>query len=138
MTSPFSGMDIANTGLGFNKYWLDNVAHNLANANTLRAADEDPFRARVVIAEPIAEGHFAESGDGIRVQQVLEQEGEAALVYAPEHPLANEDGYLVRPVVDLAAQMTDMMIAQRAYQTNARSMQASKEAYEAALQIGQR
>ena len=138
MTSPFSGMDIANTGLGFNKYWLDNVAHNLANVNTLRPGDEDPFRARVVIAQPIDEGHFAESGDGVRVREVLEQEGEAALVYAPEHPLANADGYLVRPVVDLAGQMTDLMIAQRAYQTNARSMQASKEAYEAALQIGQR
>ena len=136
--STFSGMDIANTGLGFNKYWLDNVAHNVANINTLRPGDEDPFRARVVIAQPIAEGHFAESGDGVRVRQVLEQEGEAARVYAPGHPLADEEGYLVRPVVDLAAQMTDMLIAQRAYQTNARSMQASKEAYEAALQIGQR
>jgi flagellar basal-body rod protein FlgC len=134
--STFSGIDIANTGLGFNKYWLDTVAHNLANTNTLRPGDEDPFRARVVVAQPL-DGPFAD-GSGVAVRDVLEQEGDPAMVYAPQHPLADEDGYLVRPVVDLAAQMTDLMIAQRAYQTNARSMQASKEAYEVALQIGQR
>lgn len=138
MANVFSGMDIANTGLGLNKYWLDTVAHNLANTNTVRPGDEEPFRARVVIAQPLGGTPYAESGSGVGVGTVLEQEGEAARVYAPDHPLADEEGYLVRPVVDLAAQMTDMLIAQRAYQTNARSMQASKEAYEAALQIGQR
>lgn len=138
MSTPFSGMDIANTGMGFNKYWLDNVSHNLANLNTVRPGDEEPFRARVVIAQPLGDGPYAETGSGIGVRQVMEQEGEAALVYAPDHPLADEEGYVVRPVVDLAAQMTDLMIAQRSYQTNARSMQASKEAYETALQIGQR
>ncbi|MEX1164362.1 MAG: flagellar basal body rod protein FlgC [Nitriliruptor sp.] len=134
----FSGIDIANTGLGFNKYWLDTVAHNLANLNTVLPGDQEPFRARVVIAQQLGDQPFAETGSGVAVGAVLEQEGDPALVYAPEHPLADEDGYVVRPLVDLAAQMTDMMIAQRSYQTNARSMQSSKEAYEAALQIGQR
>lgn len=134
----FSGIDIASTGLGFNKYWLDNVAHNLANANTVRPGDEEPYRARVVVAQPLGNGPYAESGSGVAVREVLEQDGEAAQVHMPDHPLADEEGYLVRPVVDLAAQMTDLMIAQRAYQTNSRSMQSSKEAYEAALQMGQR
>lgn len=136
--SAFSGIDIANTGLGFNKYWLDTVSHNLANTNTVRAGDDEPFRARVVVAQQLGSEPFAPAGSGVAVGAVLEQEGDAPLVYAPDHPLADADGYVVRPVVDLAAQMTDLMIAQRAYQTNARSMQSSKEAYEAALQIGQR
>ncbi|MBW3657883.1 MAG: flagellar basal body rod protein FlgC [Actinobacteria bacterium] len=135
--SAFSGIDIANTGMGFNKYWLDTVSHNLANANTVRPGDEEPFRARVVVAQQLGSEPFAEAGSGVAVGGVLEQEGDAPLVFAPEHPLADENGYVVRPVVDLAAQMTDLMVAQRSYQTNARSMQSSKEAYEAALQIGQ-
>lgn len=134
----FSGIDIANTGLGFNKFWLDTVSHNLANANTVRAGDEEPFRARVVVAQQLGDEPYAEAGSGVVVGTVLEQEGDAPLVYAPDHPLADDDGYIVRPVVDMAAQMVDLMIAQRSYQTNARSMQSSKEAYEAALQIGQR
>lgn len=138
MSTIFSGIDVSTTGLGFNKYWLDTVAHNLANVNTVRPGDEDPFRARVVLAQPLGDSPYAESGSGVAVRQVMEQDGEAPRVYAPDHPLADEEGYVVRPVVDLAAQMTDMLIAQRAYQTNARAMQASKEAYEVALQIGQR
>lgn len=136
--SAFSGIDIANTGLGFNKYWLDTVSHNLANLNTVRPGDEEPFRARVVIARQLGDGPFAGTGSGVAVGAVLEQAGEAARVFAPEHPLADEEGYIVGSLVDLAAQMTDLMVAQRSYQTNARSMQSSKEAYEAALQIGQR
>lgn len=136
--STFSGIEIANTGLGFNKYWLDTVSHNLANLNTVRPGDEEPFRARVVVAQQLGGEPYAPAGSGVAVGAVVEQEGDAALVFAPDHPLADEDGYVIRPVVDLAAQMTDLMIAQRAYQTNARSMQSSKEAYEAALQIGQR
>lgn len=136
--STFSGIDIANTGLGFNKYWLDTVSHNLANLNTVRPGDEEPFRARVVVAQQLGGEPFAPAGSGVAVGAVLEQGGDAPLVYAPDHPLADDDGYVVRAVVDLAAQMTDLLIAQRAYQTNARSMQSSKEAYEAALQIGQR
>lgn len=134
----FSGIDIASTGLGFNKFWLDTVAHNLANANSVRAGDVEPFRARVVIAQQLGSDPYAPGGSGVQVGSVVDQAGEAARVFDPEHPLADEDGYLARPVVDLAAQMTDMLVAQRAYQTNARSMQASREAYEAALQIGQR
>lgn len=135
--SAFSGIDIANTGLGFNKFWLDTVSHNLANVNTVRPGDEAPFRARVVVAQQLGSEPFAAAGSGVVVGAVLEQEGDAALVFAPDHPLADDNGYIVRPLVDLAAQMTDLLIAQRSYQTNARSMQSSKEAYEAALQIGQ-
>lgn len=136
--SAFSGIDIANTGLGFNKYWLDTVSHNLANLNTIRPGDEEPFRARVVVAQRLGSRPFAQTGSGVVVGAVVEQQGDAPLVFAPDHPLADADGYVTRPLVDLSAQMVDLMIAQRAYQTNARSMQSSKEAYEAALQIGQR
>lgn len=138
MVSIFSAIDIATTGLGFNKFWLDTVSHNLANLNTVRPGDEDPFRARVVVAQQLGAEPGAATGSGVAVAGVLEQEGEATRAYVPDHPLADDDGYVVRPIVDLAAQMTDLIIAQRAYQTNARSMQSSKEAYEATLQIGQR
>lgn len=135
--STFSAMDIGRTGVGFSRYWLDTVAHNLANVNTVRPGDEEPFRARFVVASPNAD-EIVESGSGVHVANVVEADGDPMMVYAPDHPLADEEGYLSAPLVDMAGQLTDMMLAQRTYQANVRTIQTAKEAYEAALTIGRR
>lgn len=131
----FSAMDIGRTGLGFSRYWMDTIAHNVANVNTVTGPDEEPFRARFVVAGVNGE-QLAPSGSGVHVADVVEDEGDAVRVYAPDHPLADGEGYVTQAKVDLAGQMTDLMLAQRTFQANARSIQTAKEAYEAALQIG--
>lgn len=133
--SAFSAMDIGRTGLGFSRYWMDNIAHNLANVNTLTSPDEEPYRARFVVAAPNGD-QIVPTGSGVHVADVLEAEGDPDLLYAPDHPLANDEGYVNGSMVDMAAQMTDLMLAQRTFTANARSVQTAKEAYEAALQIG--
>lgn len=132
----FSSIDIANTGVGFSKYWLDTIAHNLANMNTVRAGDEEPFRARMVVAQQLG-GQLASTGSGVAVRAIVEQGGDAARVYEPDNPLADEEGYIVRPLVDLTAQMTDLIIAQRSYAANLRVMETGRDAYQAALRLGQ-
>lgn len=134
----FSAMDIGRTGVGFAHHWIDTLAHNMANANTLTPGDEEPFRALRPVAETMAGGPFAVSGSGVRVGAFVRDDGDAPLVHEPEHPLADEDGYVARPVMDMGGQMADLMIAQRSYQANLRTVHSAHEAYQAALQLGGR
>jgi flagellar basal-body rod protein FlgC len=133
----FSAMDIGRTGVGFSHYWIDTLAHNMANVSTVRGGDEEPFRARLVMAQPL-DGPFATTGSGVAVRAVVEDGADPALTYDPDHPMAAEDGTVVQPVVDMAGQMTDLIIANRSYQANLRTVETAKEAYQAALRIGQR
>lgn len=133
--SAFSAMDIGRTGLGFSRYWMDNIAHNLANVNTITNTEDEPYRARFVVAAPNGD-QIVPSGSGVHVADVVEMEGEPDRLYSPDHPLADDEGYVNAAMVDMAGQMTDLMLAQRTFTANARSIQTAKEAYEAALQIG--
>ena len=135
--STFSAMDIGRTGAGFGRYWMDTIAHNLANVNTVNPAGEEPFRARMVVAQSL-DGPFAPTGSGVGVGAVLEQEGQAAVVYDPANPLADADGNVTMPVVDMAGQMTDLIIANRHYQLNLKTIETGREAYQSALRLGQR
>ncbi len=132
--SVFRSLDIAASGARMGRVWLDAIAHNIANVNTVRPPDEEPFRAKLVVAKAVegADG----LGDGVAVVGIEQAPGEPPLVYDPTHPYADADGYVRRPVVDLAGQMADLMAAQRSYQANLSVVRSSREAYEAALRIG--
>lgn len=132
--SVFRSLDIAASGARMGRVWLDAIAHNIANVNTVRPPDEEPFRAKLVVAEAV-EGADA-IGDGVAVVGIEQAPGEPPLVYDPTHPYADADGYVRRPVVDLAGQMADLIAAQRSYQANLSVVRSSREAYEAALRIG--
>ena len=134
--TPFSAMDIGRTGVGMAHHWIDKVAHNIANANTVTATDEEPFRQATSLVRPIEGGPFAQTGSGVHTAARVEDASDPDLVYDPNHPLADEDGYVQAPVVDTGTQMVDMMIAQRHYQANLRTVSNAHEAYQAALQLG--
>lgn len=138
MSSTFSMMDIGRTGVGFSRYWMDTISHNLANVNTVNPAGEEPFRARMVAARALGGEPFAPTGSGVAVGAVLEDETEAARHHDPANPLADEDGFVTMPVVDMAGQMTDLILANRSYQLNLKTIETGREAYQAALRLGQR
>jgi flagellar basal-body rod protein FlgC len=128
--SSFPALGIAASGANVSRTWLEAVAHNVANVNTVRPSEEEPFRAQLVVAQARSDGSGAE------VAGIVEAEGDAGVVYDPSHPYADEDGYVRRPVVDLATQMSDMIGAQRSYQANLSVVRSSREAYEAAMRLG--
>lgn len=128
--STFGSIDIARTGAGLSRTWLDAIAHNIANTNTVNRPDEEPFRAKVVVAS--ARG----DGTGVDVAGITEAAGDPPLVYDPGNPLADDEGYVTRPVVDLAGQMADLIAAQRTYQANLSVVRSGREAYEEALRLG--
>lgn len=130
----FDALDIAASGANVSQLWLEAIAHNIANVNTIRSADEEPFHSKLVHAEEVLDA--AGVGQGTRAIQILDSDGEPMWVFDPNHPLASEDGYVVHPDVDLSKEMADMIAAQRSYQMNLQVIKTNEETYQAALRIG--
>ncbi|WP_166878876.1 MULTISPECIES: flagellar basal body rod C-terminal domain-containing protein [unclassified Salinibacterium] len=126
----FDAIGIAGTSLTVHRKWLDAVSDNLANVNTVTGTDGEAFRARYVLAQ---EG---EGTSGVYVAGAAYGDAEGRMVHEPEHPLADENGYVRYPDIDLASQMGQLIMAQRGYQANAAVVDRAKETYQAALQIG--
>jgi len=128
----FDAIGIAGSGMTVYRTWLDAISDNLANVSTVRATTDDAFQARYVIAESADYGQAA----GARVAGVEFGNAEGRLVYEPDHPLADAEGYVRYPDIDMSSQMTQLIMAQRGYQANAAVVDRAKETYMAALQIG--
>ena len=128
--SVFNVIGIAGTGATVYRKWLDAVSDNIANLNTVRSTSEAAYQEKRVIAEPMP-------GGGVQVAGVLAgSSAEGKLVYEPTHPLADADGMVRYPDVDLSSEMTQLIMAQRGYQANLSSVDRAREAYQAALQLG--
>ena len=133
--SLFSTIDVSRTGIGFARFWMDTISHNVANANTQTRGDEEPFRARFVTARALTD-EIAATGSGTGVAEVRTDDRPPARVYDPGSPNADENGNVTLPVVDLAGQLTDLMMANRTYQANVSVLRSGEEAYRSALRIG--
>jgi flagellar basal-body rod protein FlgC len=127
----FDAIGIASTGLTVHRKWLDAVADNLSNVNTVTSTDDAAFRARYVTVQ---EG--GNDTPGAFVAGAAWGSAEGRVTYEPDHPLADEDGYVRYPDIDMSEQMGHLILAQRGYQANAAVVDRAKTAYEAALQIG--
>lgn len=121
---------IAGSALTVHRKWLDAVSDNMANVNTVTGTDGDAFQARYVIARE------AEGVGGVMVAGAAFGDPEGRLAYQPDHPLADEDGMVRYPDIDMAAQMGALIMAQRGYQANAAVVDRARETYLAALEIG--
>lgn len=129
----FGAIGIASTGMTVNRKWLDAVSDNLANMNTVTATDEAAFQAKYVVATAVG---YPENGQGVQVKGIELGSAEGRMVYEPEHPLADAEGYVKYPDIDMGSQMSQMIMAQRGYQASAAVVDRAKATYEAALQIG--
>ena len=128
----FDAIGIAGSGMNVYQTWIDAISDNLANVNTVRSTDEEAFRARYVVASSVDYGTPA----GTQVSSIELGDAEGRLVYEPGNPLADTEGYVRYPDIDMSSQMTHPMMAQRGYQANAAVVDRAKETYQAALQIG--
>jgi flagellar basal-body rod protein FlgC len=125
----FEMLRIANTSLGMHQTWLDALAHNIANVNTVRSTDEDAFQAQMVIARSRQDG-------GVDVGGIAVSDPEGRLEYSPDHPLADADGMVRAPEMDMASQMSQLVMAQRGYQASVGVTKNAQDTYSSALQIG--
>ena len=132
----FDTLGISGSGLLVHRKWLDAVSDNMANINTVNPYEAEPFRERLIVAQAVDYG----SGEGgVRVARAeFGGDPEGRVVYEPDHPLANEDGMVRYPDIDMGDQMVSLMMAQRGYQANLAVVERATSAYQAALQLGKR
>lgn len=133
--SLFNIFNVAGSGMAAQSQRLNVVASNLANADSATSANGQPYRAKQVVfsAVPVDGGNVP----GVRVVAVVEDNSPMKMVYDPKHPMANEQGYVTMPNVNVVDEMVNMISASRAYQNNVDAMNISKTLLLKTLTIGQ-
>jgi flagellar basal-body rod protein FlgC len=123
---------------------MDVISNNIANANTTRTAEGGPYRRQMVVFEPRSgQASFAQmltqqmdTGAGVRVTGITKDNAPPKLMYDPNHPDANRDGYVEMPNISIVSEMVDMITASRAYEANVTAANAAKSMAMKALEIG--
>ena len=127
-------MQISASGLTAERFRLDLIANNIANVNTTRTETGGPYQRKAALfAEALDR---AKNSAGVQVVGVSRDNSEPRLVYEPEHPDANDDGYVAYPNINIVQEMVDMITATRAYEANVTALNASKNMFLKALEIG--
>lgn len=144
----FDSFNINASGLTAQRYRMDVIAENVANANTTRTADGTPYVRKVVTFQeksgdnPSFKSIFGREisrhqGHGVKVTGTFEDKStEGNLVYDPSHPDADENGYVMYPNVNIITEMTNLIDASRSYEANATAFNASKQIAQQGLQMG--
>jgi flagellar basal-body rod protein FlgC len=158
--SLFSSLELSASGLTANRRWMDAIAENLANAQTTRTAEGGPYQRKSVTfseaiklasrrrpqPEPLTGDLKADRQalDRTRRQRaalkgveagVSQEASEPRLVYDPQHPDANAEGYVAYPNVEVVKEMVDMITASRAYEANVTALNTAKTMAKKALEI---
>ena len=142
----FTGLKVASTGLSVQRTRMNVTASNLANVETTRTEEGGAYRRRtaVVAAIPLADTFGEILGDAIHEQthsaQVMSIEKDSEpgrLVFDPDHPDANGEGYVEMPNVNPINEMVNMLTASRSYEANVTSVKAFKAMAQNALEIGE-
>jgi flagellar basal-body rod protein FlgC len=132
----FGAIGIAGTGLTVYRKWLDAVSDNITNMNDASPTSAAAFQARYVLAQAVSDGQTGQ-GAGVAVGGTVQSgNAQGRVVYEPTNPLADANGMVRYPDIDLGSQMAQMIMAQRGYQANLAVVDRAKTAYEAALQLG--
>jgi flagellar basal-body rod protein FlgC len=129
----FSVFGIAGSGVTLHRKWMDAISDNIANINTARPTSGEAFRARYVIAQAV---DYGDGTGGVQVAGTAQGSAEGKLVYDPQNPLADKDGNIRLPDIDLGSQMTQLIMAQRGYQASLAVVDRARDAYSAAIQVG--
>ena len=130
----FDILAISGSGVNLNRTWLDAISDNIANVSTVRPTSEAEYQARYVEAQAVAPD--AAQPGGVAVSGIALGSAEGRLTYQTDNPMADAQGMVRMPDVDLSEQMSQLIIAQRGYQANLSVVQRATDAYNAALQIG--
>lgn len=138
---------ISASGMTAQRQRLDIASENIANMNTTRTESGGPYRRKMVVFEEKPLTSFrsefysrlrnkATEKGGVQVAEIVEDQRDLNPVYNPEHPDADENGYVMLPNVDLVKETVDAMAATRSYEANLTAFNAIKLMAQKALEIG--
>jgi flagellar basal-body rod protein FlgC len=135
----FAAGAISGTGMSAERYRMEVIANNIANANSTRSANGGPYRRQdVVFAEVLGEATRTTASPvlgGVQAVELVEDQSELPRVYSPGHPDADAEGFVRMPNVQLPLEMVSLLTAARAYEANLRAAQTFRQMNEQALNL---
>ena len=134
--SMFNILDISATGMHAQTVRLNTIASNMANVDSVSSNAGDTYRSKQPVFQTILEGNKMEPRGGVRVKEIVESQEPLKMEYNPNHPMANKEGYIFRPNVNVVEEMANMMSASRSYETNIEVMNTSKQLLLRTIQLG--
>ena len=135
--SMFNILDISATAMHAQTVRLNTVASNMANADSVSSNKEETYRSKQPVFQTILDETTLEPKGGVRVKEIVESQAPLKMEYNPNHPMANGEGYIYRPNVNVVEEMANMMSASRSYETNIEVMNTSKQLLLRTIQLGQ-
>jgi len=140
--SVFNSMQISASGLTLERLKMDTISTNIANVNTTRTEEGGPYlKKEVVFEENLVDeknkltGKLERGSMGVKVVGIEDNQDNIKLVYNPDHPDADENGYVTMPNVNMVDEMIALINAQRSYDANVTALNASKSMLKKALEI---
>jgi len=144
----FDGYDVATSGMSAQRTRINMVSANIANAQTTHTTEGGPYKKQNVVFEEVLlnsankdkENNFNDQLDplalrGVNVKEIIDSKEDAILKYEPEHPDANEDGYVAYPNINPVIEMVDLIEAMRSYEANVSAFKTQKNMDTQTLEI---
>jgi flagellar basal-body rod protein FlgC len=142
--SLYNVFNITGTGMSAQSVRLNTTASNLANAQSVASSVNETYKARHPVFSQIFEDGFLnekegvfDTNGGVQVLGIVESQAPYNLRYEPHHPMADDQGYVTYPNVNVVEEMTNMISASRSFQMNVELMNTAKTLAQRVLQLGQ-
>ncbi|MBI6875787.1 flagellar basal body rod protein FlgC [Clostridium aciditolerans] len=143
MLKTFNNLRISSSGLSAERLRMDTIASNIANVNTTRGADGQPYKRKVAVFQENLNnelnkqtGRYEDVPMGVKAVGIEEDNSPMRRVYDPSNPDADTQGYVTMPNVNILNEMADMIVATRAYEANVNAVNSEKSMFLKALEIG--
>ncbi len=135
--SSFRIFDIAGSGMNAQNLRLNIVSSNLANVDAVSSSAGETYRAREPVFRAILDRFDPQApAQGVSMVGVVESQAPLVREYAPNHPMADGEGYIYRPNVNAVEEMANMISASRAYQNNVEVLNAARQMLMATINLG--
>ncbi|MCL1073959.1 flagellar basal body rod protein FlgC [Shewanella dokdonensis] len=139
--SLFNIFNIAGSGMSAQSVRLNTTASNIANADSVSSSIDQTYKARHPVFEAelakATNGQQQQDGYSVKVAGIVESDKPLVKEYSPDHPLADADGYIYKPNVNVVEEMADMISASRSYQMNVQVADATKSMLQQTLRLGE-
>ncbi|AZG37001.1 MAG: flagellar basal body rod protein FlgC [Shewanella psychromarinicola] len=136
--SLFNIFNVSGSGMSAQSVRLNTTASNIANADSVSSSVDKTYRARhpVFEAEMLKANSQQDSSPGVSVKGIVESNKPLLKEYSPDHPMADGDGFIYKPNVNVMEEMADMISASRSYQMNVQVADATKSMLQQTLRMG--
>lgn len=136
--SLFKVFDISGSAMNAQSVRLNTTASNLANADSVTSSVNETYRARKPVFEADMQQALSNRQESVKVKVagIVETDKPLLKEYHPDHPMADQDGFIYKPNVNVVEEMTDMLSASRNYQTNVQVADAAKQMLQQTLRLG--